>query len=139
MIWLNAGASNFEIANPKEVYSSQGRYNLFELLWDGFGPWRSPRTYRKLDRETKAYYMRTKKMQRKMRAMNGPMVEADIRISFYYRYNSRWYYNLTERRGMNPSLVTKFRMYIDRALTRSIEEAIEANTTQDTYELMRGT
>lgn len=138
MVWLDAGARNFEISNSKEVYSSQNRYNLFELLWDGFGPWRANMTYYKLSKESKAYYMRTKKMRTKMRAMNGPMVEADTRISFYYRYEGRWFYKMHERRGMDPSLVSKFRLYIDRALSRSIEEAIELNTTESAYALMRG-
>jgi hypothetical protein len=138
-VWLTEGATNFEITNSKEVYSSKGKYNLFELLWYGFGPWRANKTYHMIDPIKKAYYMRTKKMRTKMWAMNGPMIEADVRISFYYRYASQWFYKLTERKGMDSSLVTKFHTYIDRAISRSIEEAIALNTTEDTYELMRGT
>ena len=138
MVWLDAGARNFEIANSKTVYSSKGKYNLFELLWYGFGPWRASMTYHKIDKEDKAYYMRTKKMRRKMRAMNGPMVEADTRISFYYRYAGRWFYKLHERKGMASGLISKFHTYITRAISRGIEEAIELNTSEDVYTLMRG-
>ena len=39
---LDAGASNFIITNDKMVYSSKGKFNLFELLWNKFAAYRVP-------------------------------------------------------------------------------------------------
>lgn len=137
---LDAGSKNFLIENSKEVYSSKYKFNLFELLWDGFGPYRVPTRISHSNEEQTAYYMRTKKMQKKFYSVGGPFIKTDNAnlMTFYYRYQSQWYYNIEERRGMAPSLNTKFREYINRAVSRGIDEAIEKSMPGDVYEIMRG-
>ena len=138
---LDAGAYNFIIENSKEVYSTKYKFNLFELLWDGFGPYRVPTRISHSNEEQTAYYMRTKKMKQKFYSVGGPFIKTDNAnlMTFYYRYQSQWYYNISDRQGMAPSLTSKFRDYIHTAISRGIDEAIERTMPSDVYEIMRGT
>lgn len=125
VVVLDAGYKNFVLYNDKSVSSSKGTYNLFELLWYGFGPWSASYIPKSASRDLYAYHARTKKMYKKLYAIGGPLADVDTRISFYYRYAGKHFYNMTSRKGMSSGLVTKFHQYIDRAITRGIQEAIE--------------
>jgi hypothetical protein len=124
VVVLDSGAKNFIVYNDKTVSSSRGQYNLFELLWYGFGPWSANRTPKFPSKEQFAYGERTKKSYKKFHAIGGPLVDVDVRINFYYRYAGKNFYNMTSRKGMSSGLVTKFHQYIDTAMSRSIEESL---------------
>jgi len=46
-------------------------------------------------------------------------------MTFYWRYKSSWFYNVSRREGINDSLHSKFKEYILQAILYGIERAIE--------------
>jgi hypothetical protein len=136
---VSTNGINFFIWNDREVHSSKGSYNLFELLWKGFGAYRVPRTSTKLSNEQIAYYMRTKKMTRELTKFGGLWNQpAGNTMTFYNRYWGKWYYKMQERKGMSEGLVTKFHSYIEGAIEVGVQESMKSLVSADSYELMGG-
>ena len=130
---LDATSSNFLISNPKMVYSSKGAYNLFDLLWGGFGAYHSPRVNMSgMSYQEQAYLKKFGVMSPAMQKMYGE----SNRISFYYRYAGKSFYNVTDRGPMSSSLVNKFQSYIEMAIGRGLKEAIQSIIPEESHELM---
>lgn len=107
----------FEITNTKTVRSSLGKYNLFELLWHGWGAYRIPppvvsslfkgkQKGAPLNKDVGKYYF------------IKPM-------TYYYRYAGSWFYNAKSRAGFTPSLHDKFKQYVMDAVDWGVEHAIK--------------
>jgi hypothetical protein len=131
----------FQISNSKSVSGATGKpINLFEqLLYPGFGPYSVPTTNRsamraRMGEERYAYETRTKK-QRK--AVEMKLYKGNL-MTFYYRYHGMWYYNRSKRAGMNTSLHSKFKEYIDGAIRYGVEAALKLQIGEDDYEAARG-
>jgi len=141
-VFINQSETNFIIGNHKEVYGRGGlTLNLFDqLLWPGFGPYRVPTKIGVTSEELEKYYMRTKKMTRQFYKIGGPLINTDESqlMSFYYRYAGKSFYNMSERKGMDDGLHTKFRAYITKAVELGLKEAIEKNLGQAATEVMGG-
>ena len=125
-----------ELTNDKEVRSSKGKFNLFELLWHGFGPYNAgePRWEREWKSMTELNQMNWK--QRRSWEQ-GKLVYAERPMNFYYRYASRWFYKKTKREGFTPSLHSKFKQYIMGAVEYGIQMSIKNMIERKGDEVMR--
>lgn len=118
------GYGSFEIINNKSIYSKKwGRINLFDWLWNGFGPYTSTvvKVYERLSQTE--IWQRSWAQRRSWR--RGTTFYATKPMTFYYRYGSKFFYNLRSRRGMDPGLVDKFHNYVFGAVEWGMEEAIK--------------
>lgn len=116
---------NFDITNNKVVFGANGSsYNLFEMLWEGFGPYRVPTPTHHIAQkqpELFAYMTRTKKMESKLKFMNlsgKPM-------RYYYRYGGIMIKYALTRKGMSGELVNKFQVYIEDAIRQGVEDSVK--------------
>lgn len=103
------------LSNPKEVTSRRGKWNLFDdLMWPGWGAYSIPDRPERMitDKHKLSNYNRDTEVLVK------PM-------TFYWRYKSTWFYNVSRREGINDSLHSKFKEYILQAILYGIEKAIE--------------
>jgi hypothetical protein len=118
------GYGGFVIHNDKEVYSSHGKFNLFDLLWYGFGPYIGPDPYKKFERLS---YTEIAQMgwRRRKKWVHGTTIYHETPMNFYYRYAGKWFYNRTKRGGFTPSLHDKFKEYIMGAVEYGIEMAVK--------------
>ena len=119
---------NFEVSNWTLVPGARGSlYNLFDLLWEGFGPYESPtmlqyKQWDLRDPEVLAYLTRTKKMT--ARVLSGVSV---VKMTYYYRYPGIMIRYATRRGGMDTGLVSKFQLYVEDAIRKGIRDSIKNN------------
>jgi hypothetical protein len=109
------GWGRIHISNPKEVTSRRGKWNLFDdLMYPGWGAYSIP---------DKPQNMITDK--HKLSNYNRDTEVLVKPMTFYWRYKSSWFYNVSRREGINDSLHSKFKEYILQAILYGIERAIE--------------
>lgn len=128
--------TNLYLSNPKTVRGAHGEINLFDqLLWPGFGRYRVPTLLRS---PTKEEILRgSRRFHRQFYKAGSPLVIPEGRLmSFYCRYVGKHFYNVVERNGMDPSLHSKFKDYIIKAIEEGLKEAIEENVGGDMAEMM---
>ena len=109
------GWGRIHISNPKEVTSRRGKWNLFDdLMYPSWGAYSIPDKPQNMitDKHKPSNYNRDTEVLVK------PM-------TFYWRYKSSWFYNVSRREGINDSLHSKFKEYILQAILYGIERAIE--------------
>jgi hypothetical protein len=117
------GYMGIEITNDKEVTSSRGTFNLFELLWHGFGPYTASKLKQPEGSYSQWLLKQSKRAQRRLR--RELTVYTAQPITFYYRYKGMWFYKLQKRKGFTPSLHSKFRQYITGAVEYGFQRALE--------------
>jgi len=109
------GWGRIHISNPKEVTSRRGKRNLFDdLMYPSWGAYSIP---------DKPQNMITDK--HKLSNYNRDTEVLVKPMTFYWRYKSSWFYNVSRREGINDSLHSKFKEYILQAILYGIERAIE--------------
>jgi hypothetical protein len=111
------GWGRIHLSNPKEVTSRRGKWNLFDdLMYPGWGAYSIPDKPQKM--------LRGSHKRESFLTVQQQMI--DIKpMTFYYRYKSAWFYNVSRREGINDSLHSKFKEYILQAILYGIEKAIE--------------
>jgi len=111
------GWGRIHISNPKEVTSRRGKWNLFDdLMYPSWGAYSIP--------DKPQGMARGKHKISSFLTVQQQMI--DIKpMTFYWRYKSSWFYNVSRREGINDSLHSKFKEYILQAILYGIERAIE--------------
>jgi hypothetical protein len=119
-----SGYGGFVLHNDKEVSSRHGKFNLFDLLWYGFGPYIGPTPVKKFNRLSLTEINQMNWKQRRA-WRTGTTFYLEPPMTFYYRYAGKWFYKRTKRGGFTPSLHDKFKQYIVGAIAYGIQNSIK--------------
>jgi hypothetical protein len=112
----------FDITNTKTVSSSKGTYNLFELLWHGWGRYNVKQP---MGGMTSSQLKRLASMSREEKEAYVMSMGYDSPMHYYYRYAGSWFYNAKSRGGFTPSLHDKFKRYVYDAVDWGVEQAMK--------------
>jgi hypothetical protein len=122
-IVVGSEAGGFEITNTKTVSSSRGNYNLFDLLWHGWGAYSAGQRMSGI--ATANELKRIKGMSREEKDTYAVNMGYSKPMTYYYRYMGQWFYRCKSRGGFTPSLHDKFKRYILDAVDWGIEQAMK--------------
>ena len=118
------GYGGFVLYNDKEVNSRHGKFNLFDLLWHGFGSYIGPEP-KKIYRKLSLTEINQMSWAQRRAWRRGTTLYRETPMTFYYRYAGKWFYKRTKRGGFTPSLHDKFKQYIFGAIEFGIQSAIK--------------
>lgn len=136
---FNMDETNLYLYNTKTVTARGGsQINLFEqLLWNPFGRYRVPTSLRSPTKED--ILKGSKGFHKRFYKTGEYLMETEFnKMSFYYRYMGKTFYNLVERRGIDSGLHTKFKSYITKAVEGGLQEAITDFVGPEEKELAGG-